>query len=222
MATAGCCSASSRPRHGENRRGGVDLAQERRIVRLAERDEAHAELARERQLLLDLLERGDPDRRAAPPPRGRAPAAPRAPPARRRSLLMSARKVRGPTFSERISRSQSKRWSSESRGGGRARHRHQARPIFDSVPLEEAADVGAVLEPDERGEQREDERRLAAGRSPSATIGETTRRRQRRGRRIARQPGDREPDDGEGDRRRPGDADRARRERSRRPCRRET
>ena len=57
------------PAERENRRRGIDLPQQRRVVRLAERDEAHAELARGDELALDVLGRGDPDRaaRAAAP-----------------------------------------------------------------------------------------------------------------------------------------------------------
>ncbi len=47
---------------GENRRRGINLAEERRIVRLPDRDEPHAEPARGRELPLDLLGRGEPDR----------------------------------------------------------------------------------------------------------------------------------------------------------------
>jgi hypothetical protein len=49
---------------GENRRRGIDLPQQRRVVGLAERDEAHAELARGDELTLDVVGRGDADRAA--------------------------------------------------------------------------------------------------------------------------------------------------------------
>ena len=93
----------------QKRRSGVDLAEERRVVRLADRDEAHAEPERERELPLDLLGRRQPRTgRGAPPRRassGSASSAARAPP----YLSISARKVRGPTFSDRTRRSQSNR-----------------------------------------------------------------------------------------------------------------
>ena len=69
IATAGCCSASSRPREREDRRRRIDLTQDRRIFRLAEGDKSHAELPRRVELPLDLLDRGHADRarRAAAP-----------------------------------------------------------------------------------------------------------------------------------------------------------
>ena len=102
----------------QDRRRGIDLAQRRGIVGLAERDEAHAELARRRRARA-RSPRASATRigRRAPPRRARsgsASSAARAPP----QSLISARKVRGPTFSERISRSQSNRCSSERRGVG--------------------------------------------------------------------------------------------------------
>ena len=53
----------------ENWRRGIDLLQRRRIVRLAERDEAHAEFAGGDELFFDLFDRSDADRalRAAAP-----------------------------------------------------------------------------------------------------------------------------------------------------------
>ena len=46
----------------ENGRRGIDLPQRWRIVRLAQRDEAHAELAGGDQLFFDLFDRSDADR----------------------------------------------------------------------------------------------------------------------------------------------------------------
>ena len=46
----------------ENRRCGIDLLQRGRIVRLAERDEAHAEFAGGDQLFFNLFDRSDADR----------------------------------------------------------------------------------------------------------------------------------------------------------------
>ena len=69
IATAGCCSASSRPRSA--RIGGAESIwrSSRRIFGLAQRDEAHAEACAPRQLALDLLGGRDADR----PPRAAAP-----------------------------------------------------------------------------------------------------------------------------------------------------
>jgi hypothetical protein len=50
------------PAERENRRRGIDLPQQRRVVRLAEPNEAHAELAGGDELALDVLGRGDADR----------------------------------------------------------------------------------------------------------------------------------------------------------------
>jgi hypothetical protein len=64
---------AQRPRDtpkSKNGRRGIDLLQRRRIVRLAERDEAHAEFAGGDQLLFDLFDRSDADRAfRAPAPR---------------------------------------------------------------------------------------------------------------------------------------------------------
>ena len=69
IATAAFCSASARPRSA--RIGGAEsiCLQDRRIIRLAERDEAHPDLARRDELALDVVGRGDADRarRAAAP-----------------------------------------------------------------------------------------------------------------------------------------------------------
>jgi hypothetical protein len=57
------------PAEGENRRRRIDLPEDRRVIRLAERDEAHPDLARRDELALDVVGRGDADRarRAAAP-----------------------------------------------------------------------------------------------------------------------------------------------------------
>ena len=53
----------------ENWRRGIDLLQRRRIVRLAQGDEAHAKFAGGEELFFDLFDRSDADRalRAAAP-----------------------------------------------------------------------------------------------------------------------------------------------------------
>jgi hypothetical protein len=56
--------------NSENRRRGIDLLQRRRIVRLAERDEAHPQFTGSDQLFFDFFEGGDADRTLrAPAPR---------------------------------------------------------------------------------------------------------------------------------------------------------
>ena len=108
IATAGCCSASWPAAAGEDRRRRIDLAQERRIVRLRRsRRSARRACGRpssSRSISSTVATRTGRSRAAAAGElRQRLERRPRG--AARTS--MSARKVRGPTFSERISRSQS-------------------------------------------------------------------------------------------------------------------
>ena len=109
MATAALRNGSALPLSA--RTGGAEsiCLQRRRIVRLAKRHEADAELARGHEFFLDLLDGSNADLgRFAPPRRARsgsAFSAARAPP----KLVTRARNVRGPTFSDRTSLSQSKR-----------------------------------------------------------------------------------------------------------------
>ena len=143
----------------ENGGRGVDLPQRRGIVRLAERDEAHPEFSGGDQLFFDLFDRSDADRALRAPRRASSgsafSAAPTLP-----QLVTSARKVRGPTFSERTSRIQSKRCWSVRRSSGLFATLCLL-PDFRLGAIEKADDVGAVLEPDQRGERGEDQSRAA-------------------------------------------------------------
>src|SRR6185312_14700059 len=145
--------------------------------------------------------------RDAPPRRARAGSAfsaARAPP----KLVTRARKVRGPTFSDRTSRSQSKRCWSVRRNSGLIAIPSGFPPNFRLGAVEKAGDVRAVLEPDQRRQRRERQSRAAL---PSRRQGDrgSDGRRERRRRRVTRERRNREPDDSEHDRRRPGKADEA-------------
>ena len=143
--------------------------------------------------------------RVAPPRRARsgsASSAALAPP----HLVMSARKVRGPTFSDRTRRSQSKRCWSVRRGSGffaigssfsarfsnsaPLRRRTMLALCFTQISAESAANASA------------------APLSPGRRHGDGRNERRRQGRRggVARRGRDREPDNDERDRRRPGEA----------------
>ena len=65
MATAGRVKTERAPRTATTGGGRVDLAQQRRIILFAERDEDRTAGLGECELTLDLFEAGDPDRFAA-------------------------------------------------------------------------------------------------------------------------------------------------------------
>ncbi len=60
-----------RAAHGDERRRRIDLAQQRGIIRFAERDEPRPAGFRKRELSLDLFFAGDPDRLVGRQPRQR-------------------------------------------------------------------------------------------------------------------------------------------------------
>ena len=202
---AGCCSASSRPRSARIGGGASSLARKAGgysgSPSATKRTPSFRASASSRST---SSARGDADVAPRPALRassGNASSAARAPPA----WLTSARNVRGPTFSQRISRSQSKRCASLSRkslalltGPSRRcaiRRRAPAAGCWRECFIQSSAASTANTQP------------TGASPSANATSGAATLPASAGGRGIARQRRDREPDDGEGQRRRPGRGD---------------
>ena len=221
MAMAGCCNASSRPRKA--RIGGAES-----IWRSAGGYSGSPRamkrtpiLRREGELALDLLHAGDADRplRAAAPReigqrverRARAAAIvdQRAEGARADVLRADQPQPVEPLV------------VAEPRAPGLRVHGSALPADFRFRSRDQAADIGAVLDPQQQRQRAENGSDVAA---PHRQRRERRRDAggERRGRGIAGRRRDREPDQREGDRRRPEGADQSAEEASRRPCRRES
>ena len=140
----------SAPAKRENRRRRIDLPQQRRVVRLAKCDKAHAEFARGDELALDVFGRCDADRarRAAAPReiRQRLQRRPRPAaigderPESARSDVLRPNEAQ-PVEALLVGKTRSRACSPLALG---------FLPDFRFGALKEAHDVGAVPEPDQR------------------------------------------------------------------------
>ena len=120
IATIGMRQRGRLAAHGKQRRRIVDHLQPQRVVRLAERHQADAHRGGRLELALGIGARADAGRAGRAAAAGELGQARRAPLRALPQWFSSVRKVRGPTFSLRISRSQSIRCSSVRLKAGRS------------------------------------------------------------------------------------------------------